>query len=124
MCEDIIAGEDILGVLLMGNKAGSYWYGSKLSIEQTRKLVPDNSATTLQVTCSVMAGVIYAIENPNLGLIEPEEMDHERILELTAPYLGEILGVFTDWTPLYHRLWLFDEDVDEEDEFQFKNFLI
>jgi homospermidine synthase len=71
-----------------------------------------------------LAGVIFAIENPNLGLVEPEEMDHNRILEISKPYLGEMIGEYTDWTPLYQRLWLFDEDVDEDDSFQFKNFLI
>jgi homospermidine synthase len=50
MCDDIVEGEDILGVLLMGNEKGSYWYGSKLSIEDARKLAPNNSATTLQGT--------------------------------------------------------------------------
>lgn len=38
--EEITEGRDELGVLLMGNARGVYWYGSRLSIEQARALLP------------------------------------------------------------------------------------
>ena len=40
MMEEIADGIDELGVLLMGHKGGVYWYGSRLSIEQTRAIIP------------------------------------------------------------------------------------
>ena len=58
------------------------------------------------------------------GLVEPEEMDFERILELAEPYLGTLVGEYSDWTPLEHRAELFEEDLDREDPWQFKNFLV
>jgi homospermidine synthase len=64
------------------------------------------------------------LENPRRGLVEPEEMDFERILALTTPYLGELVGAYSDWTPLAHRGELFDEDVDRDDPWQFRNFLV
>jgi homospermidine synthase len=121
--EEIVDGEDALGVLLMGNKKGSYWFGSRLTVEEARKLVPHNQATTLQVTSAVLGGFIWALENPTRGLVEPEEMDHDRVLDIMYPYLGDVVGVYTDWTPLQDRLILFGEDLDMDDPWQFKNFL-
>ena len=76
MMDEIAKGIDELGVLLMGHAKGAYWYGSRLSIEEARELAPHNNATSLQVTAAVLAGVIWAIENPRAGIVEPEEMDH------------------------------------------------
>ena len=84
MMDEIIEGIDELGVLLMGHKKGVYWYGSQLSIHQARELCPHNNATSLQVTAAALAGVIWAIENPTAGIVEPEEMNHERVLEIAA----------------------------------------
>ena len=44
-------------------------------------------------------------------MVEADEMDHARILEICAPYLGEVVGVYSDWTPLQDRGLLFPEDL-------------
>jgi homospermidine synthase len=119
--DEIVKGMDELGVLLAGHKRNAYWYGSQLTIEEARQLAPNNSATSLQVTVSVMAGMIWAIENPNAGLVEPDEIDYKRILEICTPYLGKMTGAYTDWTPLSDRERLFAEDLDKTDPWQFKN---
>ncbi|HEX5453011.1 MAG TPA: saccharopine dehydrogenase NADP-binding domain-containing protein, partial [Stellaceae bacterium] len=64
MMDEITAGIDELGVLLMGMPGGVYWYGSRLSIAEARRVAPHNNATSLQVTAAVLAGVVWAIENP------------------------------------------------------------
>lgn len=119
--DEISSGTDALGVLLMGHARGAYWYGSQLSIEQARALCPHNSATSLQVTAAVMAGVIWAMQNPARGLIEPDEMPFAEILDICRPYLGDLVGAYTDWTPLTGRGTLFEEDLDHADPWQFKN---
>jgi homospermidine synthase len=124
MMDEIASGIDELGVLLMGHARGAYWYGSRLSIEDARRLVPYNNATSLQVTAAVLAGMVWAIENPRAGVIEPDEVDHERALEIAGPYLGEVLGVFSDWTPLAGRSTLFSEPVDASCPWQFVNFRV
>ena len=86
---------DELGVLLAGHKKNAYWYGSQLSIDEARKLAPHNNATSLQVTVAVLAGMIWAIENPNAGIVEPDEMDFRRNLEICRPYLGPVVGEYT-----------------------------
>jgi len=121
MMDEIIAGTDELGVLLMGQSGGVYWYGSQLSIDEARRVAPHNNATSLQVTAAVLAGVVWAIEHPREGIVEPDEMNFERILEIARPYLGEVVGVRGDWTPLLDRERLFPEDLDRDDPWQFKN---
>ena len=122
--DEIVSGMDELGVLLMGHEKGAYWYGSRLSIEQAHALCPHNSATSLQVTAPVVAGVIWALRNPDRGVIDPDEMDYKEVLDFIRPYLGEVVGVYSEWTPLLDRGWLFEEDLDREDPWQFKNFRV
>ena len=121
MLDEITAGIDELGVLLAGHKKNAYWYGSQLSIAEARRLAPYNSATSLQVTSAALSGMIWAMENPNRGIVEPDEMDFERPLQICLPYLGTVVGKYTDWTPLYQRGELFAEELDLEDPWQFKN---
>ncbi len=121
LMHEIVKGIDELGVLLAGHKRNAYWYGSQLSIEAARKLAPYNNATSLQVTIAVLSGVIWAMENPNCGLVEPDEVDFHRNLEICAPYLGPVTGEYTEWTPLHERERLFPEDLDKTDPWQFKN---
>lgn len=121
MMDDIVSGIDELGVLIAGHKKNAYWYGSQLSVEEARKLAPHNQATSLQVTISCLAGMIWAMENPNEGLREPDEIDYRRILEICMPYLGPVLGEYTEWTPLSDRERLLPEDIDKSDPWQFKN---
>jgi homospermidine synthase len=121
MNAEIVDGIDELGVLLAGHKKNAYWFGSQLSIQEARQLAPYNSATSLQVCVSVLAGLVWAIENPNAGVVEPDEMDFRRILEICKPYLGPVVGEYTDWHPLVERGRLFEEDLDLTDPWQFKN---
>jgi len=123
LMDDIVKGMDELGVLVMGHKKGAYWYGSQLTIEQTRKLAPYQNATGLQVTAGVLGGMVWAIENPNEGVVEADEMDYERLMEVMEPYFGTMKGAYTDWTPLKNRQNLFKEDLDLKDPWQFKNIL-
>lgn len=122
--DGLLAGIDELGVLLLGHERGAYWYGSRLSVEQARALCPANSPTSLQVTAAVAAGVIWAMQNPACGVVEPDELPHAQILKFCRPYLGELVGVYGDWTPLQGRGRLFDEELDEVDPWQFSNFRV
>ena len=121
---EIVDGIDELGVLLYGHARNAYWYGSQLSIEETRRLAPYQNATGMQVTSAVMAGMVWALENPKAGIVEADEIDYRRCLEVQLPYLGPVVGQYTDWTPLEGRGVLFPEDVDLDDPWQFKNVLV
>jgi homospermidine synthase len=80
---EIVDGIDELGVLLYGHDKNAYWYGSQLSsLEEARKLAPYQNATGLQVTSAVLAGMVWALENPKAGIVEADEMDYRRCLEV------------------------------------------
>lgn len=52
---------DELGVLLFGHSKNAYWYGSQLDIKSARVRAPNQNATALQVTSSIIAGMVWAI---------------------------------------------------------------
>jgi homospermidine synthase len=123
--EEIVGGIDELGVLLYGHARNAYWYGSQLSIEEARRLAPFQNATGLQVTAAVLAGMVWAIENPRRGVVEADEMDHERVLGIMEPYLGRLVGAYTDWTPVSERdTALFPDNFDRDDPWQFRNVIM
>ena len=123
-----MSGSDILGALLMGHAYNSWWTGSKLSIEDSRRLVPHQNATTMQVAIAVVAAAMWMIENPAKGVCVPEDLPHEYVLKISRPYLGEWISKPSDWTPLNHNGNRFQgynrANVDPSDPWQFKNFLI
>jgi homospermidine synthase len=122
--DEIVDGIDELGVLLYGHAKNAYWYGSQLSIEETRRIAPYQNATGLQVTSAVLAGMVWALENPEAGIVEADDIDFRRCLEVQTPYLGPVRGYYTDWTPLTDRPGFFPEDIDESDPWQFRNVLV
>ncbi len=124
LMDEIFDGVDELGALIMGHSKGAYWFGSRLSIQEARKLAPYNSATSLQVVVGVLGAMVWALENPERGMVEPDELDYRRVLDIADPYLGDIVGKYSDWTPLKDRGWLYQEDVDDTDPWQFKNFRV
>ena len=71
-----------------------------------------------------MAGVVWAIRNPDAGIVEPEDLPFDEILQLCMPYLGELRGAYSDWSPLVDRGRLFEEEVDRSDPWQFGNFRV
>ncbi len=121
---EIVDGIDELGVLVYGHARNAYWYGSQLSIGETRDLAPYQNATGLQVTSAVLAGMAWAIANPSAGIVETDEMDYRACLKVQRPYLGPVKGYYTDWTPLTDRPGFFPEDIDESDPWQFRNVLV
>jgi len=122
--DEITDGRDELGVLLMGHAKGAYWYGSQLDIHEAREVTPYNNATSIQVCAPVLSGIIWALENPERGIVEADEMDFERNLAICMPYLGPVVGKYGSWTPLQDRGQLFPEDLDTDDPWQFKNFRV
>lgn len=128
MNDEITAGSDILGALIMGHAYNSWWIGSDLSIEESRRLVPHQNATTMQVAISVVAASMWMIENPERGIVVPDDMPHEYVLGVSKPYLGRFISKSSAWTPLKGRDRTFARhnkpDLDLRDPWQFKNFLV
>jgi homospermidine synthase len=128
MNDEITKGADILGALIMGHPYKSWWVGSDLSIEESRRLVPHQNATTMQVAISVVAATMWMIENPTEGVKVPDDLPHEYVLGVSKPYLGTFISTRSDWTPLRDYKNAFSgfnkPDFDTKDPWQFKNFLV
>ena len=100
MGDDVISGGvDALGILLVGHQHNAYWFGSMLSVDQARALLPFNTATSLQVAAGVFAGMAWAVRHPDRGIVEAEDMDFTSVLEDALPYLGDMVAQQTDWRP-------------------------
>jgi homospermidine synthase len=128
MSDEITGGIDELGVLLMGHGLNAYWTGSQLDIHETRRLVPGQNATTLQVAASVIGGLVWMIRNPAKGILVPDELPYKEILDVAGAYLGPCPSVQTDWTPLKSRSRLFSKwgtpAVPDDDLWQFASFAV
>ncbi len=126
--DEITSGSDILGALIMGHPYNSWWVGSDLSIEESRRLVPHQNATTMQVAISVVAAVLWMVQNPDRGVVLPVDLPHEFVLKIAKPYLGKWISKASPWTPLAHYTNAFEgfnnPQVDTTDPWQFKTFLI
>jgi homospermidine synthase len=99
MADDIVSGRDEMGLLLMGHDYKAWWIGSLLDIEETRRLVPGQNATTLQVAASALGALFWMIRHPNEGVLLPDHLPHEEIMEIAMPYLGPVVSQPVDWLP-------------------------
>src|SRR4051794_36606065 len=128
MGDEIITGQDQLGVLLMGHPYTAWWTGSLLSIEETRALVPHQNATTLQVAASVLGALRWMIGLPRGGVRVPDELPWRTVMGVAYPYLGTCWSGAVDWDPLRTRANFFDDyngrAYDRTDPWQFTNFVV
>ena len=128
MKDEITGGGDILGALLMGHAYDSWWTGSILCIEESRRLVPNQNATTMQVAISAVAAATWLVEHPDRGVCLPDDLPHEYVLAIANPYLGQSISIPSDWTPLKYYFNNFpgynQPTIDFDDPWQFKNFLV
>ena len=128
LTDEIVTGSDVVGALIMGHPFRSWWTGSMLSIGDARKKIPGVNATAIQVAAGVLAAILWAMRNPRQGLCLPEDLPHDEILRDAAPYLGSIVSISSNWTPLSQRRVYFDEaaadlPADQADPWQFGNFV-
>ena len=125
--DEITSGRDELGVLLMGHDFKSWWTGSLLDIEETRRLAPGQNATTLQVAVSVVAAACWMIGHPKSGLRLPDDIDYKEILDIAVPYIKPFISEPVDWTPLKNLNTKYTKydipKIREEDVWQFTTFL-
>ena len=127
MGDEIIKGEDCLGALIMGHKYNSWWTGSILSIDESRRLLPHQNATTMQVAIGAVSAIMWMIENPQRGVCDPDDIPYDYILKRAIPYLGKFVSEPSDWTPFKNYQVFFKENpaafLDRKNLWCFKNFL-
>lgn len=121
--DEIVSGMDELGALLIG-PGFALWHGSHTTIEDARKLLPGESATSIQVAGHMIATIVWMINNPNEGYVEPEALPHEEILAITDQYWAPIATVMSDWNPQKKVNKLFDREYNKENPFCLDNFRV
>lgn len=103
-----LTGYESVGALLISSREDipMRYFGTLLTNEKARTLHPKTNATLMQVVAGYIAHLIYAIEHPDLGICNPGDFDSQKILEIAAPYLGEVVDkdldvrLPTDWNQL------------------------
>lgn len=85
-----MSGHDSIGcTIFCGEKdiERIFWCGSILSTKD-KNVNPEHTPTIVQVAAGVLSGLSYIIDNPDLGCIEPTDIDTEYMLEKSVPLLG------------------------------------
>ena len=99
------------------------------SLAQVASLEPTEG---LQVTSARLTDRPFGIHIPNgpgacpsaAGIVEADEIDFARCLQLQRPYPGPVEGHFTTCTPLTGRSPSLPQDIDPDDPWQFRNVLV
>lgn len=92
--DEIMNGYDSVGCLAFfkkptEDKIKKYWIGSILSNKFAQQISPEVNATCLQVGIGVLACVEWMLLNPHMGIIEPEVIDSDFIIDYCRDWLGE-----------------------------------
>ena len=120
---EIIAGMDELGVLLIGDDF-AFWHGSQMNIDHARKLVPGENATSMQVAGSMLGAIVWMIKHPYNGYTEPEDIPFREILEVGDMYWEPLVSVLSNWTPDKDVNSLFYREFDSSNPCKFENFRV
>ncbi|MCL4854026.1 MAG: hypothetical protein KJZ78_21925, partial [Bryobacteraceae bacterium] len=52
-----------------------------------------------QVAAGIVSAVLWAVQNPRKGLRFSEDLPHEEVLRIAAPYIGSIRSDAVAWSP-------------------------
>jgi homospermidine synthase len=128
MNDEIISGRDELGVLVMGHPYKSWWTGMQTTIEEARSMAPHQNATTIQVAASILGAVAWMLTSPREGVRVPDELPWRDVLDVAMPYVGTLWSGPLEWDPVSTHTEWFDRwagvALDEDDPWQFTNFLV
>ena len=83
-----MSGGESVGVIVQGKKFHARYYGNYLDSNMLSE-----TATILQVSASAFAAFQYMRDNPNEGVLFPDDLDHKTVFRTVAPFLGEFLSV-------------------------------
>lgn len=121
--DEIVSGMDELGVLLIGDDF-CFWHGSQLDIHGARKLIEGENATSVQVAGSMLGAIVWMINHPKEGYIEPEMLPFEEILKVGDMYWEPLVSVLSSWTPSQDVNSLFYREYDKSNPCKFENFRV
>jgi homospermidine synthase len=121
--DEIVSGMDELGVLLIGDDF-CMWHGSQLDIHAARRLMEGENATSLQVAGSMLGAIVWMINHPRAGYVEPEHLPFEEIMEIGDMYWEPLVTVYSNWIPNQDKNSLFYREYDKSNPCKFENFRV
>ncbi len=90
---DIVSGMDEIACLFVGD-FGVWWTGTSLDIHETRATIDINkndiNATGMQAAGSMISGIIYAINHPNVGVCYPDDIDWKEHYKIARMFQGPV----------------------------------
>jgi homospermidine synthase len=132
LTDEIINGRDILGLTYYLKSGEVFWIGSMLSIHEARNLFNPKlhefiNATNVPVAAGYLSGILYLIElnNKNIkkGLMCPDELPYNKILDYELPFLGEFYFGEGDFK-LPKNENKFNSKKNKTSDWYFSNFLV
>ena len=93
--KDTMLGSNVVGIYILTKDNKEFFVGSKLTINEAKKLIKRNvndlilNATSVLTAAGVIAGVHYLIENPTKGYIMPLDCDQDFLIKKAMPFLGD-----------------------------------
>lgn len=86
---EIIDGGESVGIIFQGRKFNTRYFGNYLKTNE----ISDETATIRQVSASSYAGFIYILKHDKEGLLFPEELNEEEVLNTAKQYLNEYINI-------------------------------
>jgi len=81
----------------------------------------------MQVAIGLVSAIMWMLDNPNKGVMLPDDLPHDRILEVAKPYIGKLVSKASSWTPATNHRVFFKENkddyLDKKNLWSFQNFL-
>jgi homospermidine synthase len=51
----------------------------------------------MQVVGGIVGALAWMLRHPAAGVVEAEDMDTDYVMQAARPFLGQIVGIVTDW---------------------------
>jgi homospermidine synthase len=88
---EIENGFDSIGAHLFFENGDRWWTGSILTVEDVKKMGVEHSGPTeVQVAISLLSAILWMKHNKNKGILFPEDLPYQEMIEQSYPYLGLI----------------------------------
>ncbi len=88
---EIKSGYDSIGAHLFFENDDRWWTGSIMTLEETKRLgLKYSGPTEVQVAISLLSAIMWMSENRDSGLLFPEDLPYQRIIDDCKPYLGKL----------------------------------
>lgn len=132
LTNDIIDGQDILGLTFYLDDGTTYFTGSLLDINEARKILDNKynefvNATNIQVCAGYLSGIITIMklnyQNKKMGLMCPDDLPYNELINIQLPFIGNFIFIEGDNQLLKSNNY-FNEPLIKLNTWTFDNFLI